>query len=119
KTVGLMATDGTVKAGFYPKKLARSGIQMVLPEEALQRNIMHGIYQVKSGKIEAGGEILAGCMEQMLRLGVEKVILGCTEIPLALERIESPLVDRGIDATQALAAACVRWHGAFRQRSVA
>lgn len=118
-TVGLMATDGTLKAGFYPKELARSGIKLILPESGLQRQVMSGIYHVKSGDIGTGGKILERCIEQILELGVEKVILGCTEIPLALERIESPLIDRGIDATSALAAACVRWHGDFEQRNVA
>ncbi len=50
---------------------------------------MEGIYRVKSGLVQQGGEILEYCMQQMRMTGVKKVILGCTEIPLALDHIDS------------------------------
>ena len=109
-SVGLLATDGTLKAGFYPKELATFGIDVTLPKTALQQRVMQGIYQVKSGLVEEGGYLLEQCMGEMLQQGVERVILGCTEIPFALEHINSPSFHFGVDATKALALSCVQWH---------
>jgi aspartate racemase len=109
-SVGLLATDGTLKAGFYPRELGGCGIDLKVPEPSLQQQVMEGIYRVKSGAVEEGGKLLERCMDAMLRLGVDRVILGCTEIPLALDRIDSTRSDLGMDATLALAAACVQWH---------
>ncbi|MDI3324236.1 amino acid racemase [Pontibacterium granulatum] len=108
--VGLLATDGTLKAGFYPQVLAVHGIELVLPEPALQRRVMEGIYSVKSGAIAEGAYVLERCVQALLESGVERVILGCTEIPLALAHIGSACLAAGVDATEALADACLRWY---------
>ncbi|WP_116473962.1 cysteate racemase [Zobellella maritima] len=117
-SVGLLATDGTLKAGFYARHLAEFGISMTIPDAALQQRVMEGIYLVKSGAVDRGARVLDDCMAEMLQQGVERVILGCTEIPFALDAIGSAHASLGMDATKALAAACVQWHGA-RQMAVA
>jgi aspartate racemase len=108
--VGLMATDGTLKAGFYTQELAHYGIALIEHPAMLQQRIMEGIYRVKSGALEQGAIILEDCLQRMLVAGVERVILGCTEIPLALDSISSSLSYYGVDATGALARACVNWY---------
>jgi aspartate racemase len=45
----------------------------------------------------------------LLERGAGAVVLACTETPVALDRIASPLRARCVDATAALAAACVAW----------
>lgn len=115
-TVGLMATNGTLQAGFYAQTLNDYGISLRLPDEELQQRIMEGIYQVKAGQTELGGRLLESCLQQLLNQGVEQVILACTEIPLALDKIESRWRRFSADATHSLAAACIRWHQ--QQRSV-
>ncbi|WP_107850405.1 cysteate racemase [Oceanimonas marisflavi] len=109
-SVGLLATDGTLKAGFYTRELAEYGIALTTPQQELQRRVMEGIYLVKSGALEQGAQVLDGCMADMLQQGVERVILGCTEIPVALNALDSVHAHLGMDATRALAAACVQWH---------
>ncbi|MCC4265179.1 aspartate/glutamate racemase family protein [Oceanimonas baumannii] len=110
RSVGLLATDGTLKAGFYGRELAEYGIELTTPPADLQRRVMEGIYLVKSGAVEQGARMLDDCMAAMLQLGVERVILGCTEIPFALDTLGSAHAHLGVDATKALAAACVQWH---------
>ena len=39
----------------------------------------------------------------------EVVVLACTETPLALDAIASPLRERCVDTNAALARACVAW----------
>ncbi|MEH6472553.1 MAG: amino acid racemase [Halopseudomonas sp.] len=118
-SVGLLATDGTLKAGFYSRELDAYGIDLKIPAPKLQQQVMDGIYRVKSGAVVEGGKLLEQCVDQMLRQGVERVILGCTEIPFALDQIHSTRRNVAMDATQTLAAACVRWYGAQDRREVA
>ena len=48
-------------------------------------------------------------LEPYLKVPIDAVVLGCTEVPVALDRIGSPLRARCVDATAALARACVEW----------
>ncbi len=113
KSVGLLATNGTLKSGFYPRELNAYGIDLITPDRALQLQVMEAIYLVKSGNVAAGGHLLERCLDALLREGVEKVILGCTEIPFALTQINSRHSSYCVDATHQLAAACVQWHCEF------
>lgn len=109
KRVGLMATDGTLRAGFYPEILQQSDIELLLPDEKLQQQIMQAIYAVKSGQFESGAAHLQQAFLQMLESGAERVILGCTEIPLALDQTQTDNLHLGVDATKLLAAFAVDW----------
>lgn len=110
KQIALMATDGTLAAGFYPEILNRSGIEVYQPDQAIQQQVMLGIYQVKSGKMQEGANTLNKVYQKLLDNGAERVILGCTEIPLALNLIKASNLQHGIDATSALASYCVDWY---------
>ncbi|MFC3152764.1 aspartate/glutamate racemase family protein [Litoribrevibacter euphylliae] len=119
RRVGLLATDGTLKAGFYERELASFGLACTLPANKDQMSVMEGIYLVKSGKVNEGAALLELAMQKLLDNGAERVILGCTEIPLALESIHSPLLPLAVDATGALADACVAWYLNRNERLVA
>lgn len=71
---------------------------------------MAGIDKVKAGDILGGSLLLEEALKKTLDNGAEGVILGCTEIPLALERIHSTYLAYTIDATKALSKACVNWY---------
>lgn len=104
-TVGLMATRGTVRAGFYELTLAHHGIKAVIPDEAMQTRVDEGITLVKSGRVPEARCILQSVFEQMRAAGADEVLLACTEIPVALE----PMPAHAVDTTRALARAAVRW----------
>lgn len=110
KSVALMATDGTLKAGFYTRELAHYGIELTQPSTDIQEKVMSGIYLVKAGAIEEGAKVLEDCVKALLSTGVESVILGCTEIPFALDHIHSETKPFTLDATDTLAKACVDWY---------
>ena len=44
KTVGILATDGTVRTGIYQKELEAAGLAAVTPPEDLQKTVMSIIY---------------------------------------------------------------------------
>ena len=63
----------------------------------------------KRGSVEEGGEAVERAAMLLFDRGVENVILGCTELPVALDAIRSRACGRCVDATRALARECVAW----------
>jgi len=48
-------------------------------------------------------------VQALLNQGAGAVVLACTETPLALDAVQSPLRAQCVDSTAALARACVAW----------
>ena len=78
--VGLMATDGTITAGFFRTGLESAGIQVVQPSPEGQKRVMQIIY----GSVKANQPVDMAdfrMVEDELRAqGAEVIILGCTEL---------------------------------------
>ena len=104
--LGLLATDGTRHSGFYQRRLAAFGIELVMPSATDQQAVGQAIGQIKSGDHEAAARIVAPIAENLCERGAERIILGCTELPLIIERLT--LADRCVDATEALARQAVQ-----------
>lgn len=86
-TVGLLATDGTIKSKIYQKTFNRitPEISIVLPDEKSQANVMKAIYEVKAFSTnENNFQLLFQSASKLKQKGASVIILGCTEIPLAL-----------------------------------
>ena len=93
--VGLLATDGTIKAGVYQRALEGYGIGLVLPGGADQRLVMKAIYEgVKAGNVELARELLL-MVARKLEGKVDGIIAGCTEVSVALkpDDLSVPLID--------------------------
>lgn len=84
--VGLLATTGTYHAGLYDQALRQAGLQCHKPEPEERERLMHGIYQgVKAGNMALARECFVGVGEALARRhGLSTLVLGCTEIPLAV-----------------------------------
>ncbi len=111
KRVGLLATDGTVQAGVYQAALREYGIETVCPDETAQREVMRLIYDgVKAGapSFEVGGIVAE--LARMKRAGAERIVLGCTELPIGFARYGIP-TDGTVDAADVLAKAAVKAAG--------
>ncbi len=116
--LGLVATAGTLAAGFYPRRLAARGFDCLVPApEEMDALVMPGIARVKAGDVAGAGPQLAAAVAALLDHGAAAVILGCTEVPVALDRLGSPLRERCVDATAALAGRCVQWWLQARPRA--
>jgi aspartate racemase len=109
--VGLIATRATLASGIFERRLQADGHPLVLPaEDELAATVLPSIRMVKEGQAGQAGRVLAPAVQALLDRGAQVVILACTEMPLALDAIGSPLRARCIDSTRALARACVaRW----------
>ncbi|PWC14459.1 aspartate/glutamate racemase family protein [Brenneria corticis] len=108
--VGLLATTATIKAQIYQRHLAESGIDCHIPPAAEQSAVMESIYAYKSGDAEKAHSLLTPIKDRLLRSGVEKIILGCTELPLILQQEIKHAPENYIDATEALIKKTVEWY---------
>ena len=96
RTAGLLATDGTIRAGIYQQCFAGTGIRLLTPPPEGQKAIMDMIYQgVKAGRRDYDASDAQAAMEELLCRGAETLILGCTELPpaVSLYRMDFPVVD--------------------------
>ena len=110
KTAAVLATDGTVKSGLYDRALKELGILPVYPDEEEQAMIMSVTYDyVKAGKPYPYPEKIQKLQEHLLQQGVEKMILGCTELPIAFAQWDTKIPT--IDPTDILAQAAIRFVG--------
>ena len=108
--VGLLGTTGTLAAGFYQQRLAARGYTCLTSGDDEQaRWVMPGIGLVKAGDLPAAGALLQQALASLFERGAQRVILACTEIPPALQRVAAPQLRRCIDATAALADGCIEW----------
>lgn len=106
--VGLLATTGTILADVYGDRLTGRGYELVLPNARRQEDlVMAGIRAVKAGRIPQARALLQSAVADLTAAGARAVILGCTEIPLALSDLDWRYDTVLIDATEALAESCV------------
>ena len=107
--VGLLATEGTYRAGLYSQALQQTGVKCHVPLQEERERLMQGIYDgVKAGNMALAQDCFAGVAKAMvLRHGLSTLILGCTEIPLALSAVpemdELELMDPAVLLANALA----------------
>lgn len=112
--VGVLCTQGTYASGIYQMALDNAGITPLFPDEKgrkeIQKAINHTEYGIKAfshpvtPKARYALETQAA---QLIKQGAQALILGCTEIPLALTgpKFQGRVL---IDATNVLARALIR-----------
>lgn len=91
--VGVLSTIGTRKRRIYAAPLEKAGFSVLAPETEEEQHAVHQAIYHKSYGIKATGtvvaqeakEILYGAAQKLIDRGAKAVILGCTEIPLAIK----------------------------------
>lgn len=95
KKIGLLSTEGTIKAKIYDNIFEKAGIEVVKPIEENQGYINDLIYNIKKSIPEENLDGVYKTMNDMKEEGVEVFIAGCTEISVALDlyKLEGSFVD--------------------------
>ena len=115
KRVGVLSTTGTYKSGVYSKILKSKGYEVIVPTLEIQEKFIHpAIYDLAYGIKSFSNPIKQQAIDNLYKgisyfkaKGTEAVILGCTEIPLAIpEKEVDGLVT--IDPTNVLARALIK-----------
>lgn len=104
KKAGLLATDGTIRSGIYQKVFMDSGIELVTPQGNQQAAVMDLIYSgVKAGKTDYDTAAVRAVMDDMVAGGAETLILGCTELPVAVDmyKLDYPVCDPTLELARA------------------
>ena len=94
--VGLLATEGTYRNGLYDHAFHQAGLQCHLPLMEEREHLMHGLYKgVKVGNMALAQDCFASVAKAIARRhGLSTLVMGCTEIPLALGALtEMPDLD--------------------------
>jgi aspartate racemase len=108
--IGLISTQATMAAQIFDKRLLAQGCSVLLPSEAdMQARVTPAIQLVKANHPEQAAPLLEEAIRSLIAQGASRIILACTETPVALEAVKSPLMAQCIDPTAALARLCVAW----------
>lgn len=114
--VGVLSTTGTYKSKIYNNALQSKGFEVIVPSLEMQEDLIHPAiyhpdYGIKSKSNPVHPQARRNLMEGFSfckQHGAQAVILGCTEIPLAIseEKIDGMSI---IDPTAVLARALIRF----------
>ena len=109
-SIGIIATRATLTARIFDTHLVQAGYTPLIPDDDVMHElVLPGIEFVKVGQAMQGGQRIAQAVQSLLDRGAGAVVLACTETPLALDAVQSPLRTKCVDSTAALARACVAW----------
>ena len=109
-TLGLIATKGTIAAGFFQKSLGGDGYRVLLSTEREQDEwVLPAIEAVKRNALDVAHPLAVRAVARLLERGADAVVLACTETPLAISHRPHAVAAQTVDATRALAKGCVEW----------
>lgn len=106
--VALLATRGTLAAGFYQRELLDKGHRVLLPDGPTQAWLDDCIAGVKRGDVDAAAASLRQALDTMQSRGAAHAILGCTELPVAAAALGTQLPLPCVDTSLELARKAVR-----------
>ena len=79
-----MATEGTLKTGVY-NKIFDKDYKLIFPNQDLQtESVNKAIKLVKLGNVKAASKIIEPAIKYLIKKKCKKIILGCTELPIAI-----------------------------------
>ncbi len=83
--IGLMGTAATLSMGLYQQTLEKHGYTCIVPtEEEIDTLCMASIRAVKANQLEESFAPAVECIQRLRTRGADAVVLGCTELPLAV-----------------------------------
>jgi len=113
--IGVLSTTGTYESGVYTKALEAMAYRVILPTPEMQERLIHpAVYDPEYGIKSRSAPVHPRARENLLsgvafliKEGAEGVILGCTEIPLAVKPEDTGRM-AAIDPARVVARALVR-----------
>ena len=82
--IGLLCTEVTAKANIYSNYFSKN-FKLIYPSKSIQKNsVNRSIKLVKMGKVKEAEKVLKPAVRYLLKNNCKKIILGCTELPVAI-----------------------------------
>ncbi len=92
KKVGLFASESTSKSGLYQNNFKKDGIETISPNDNQQKILNRVIEHVMGGNQNEDDIILLkDVARDYLKQGAEAIVMGCTEIPLAINQTHTDI----------------------------
>ena len=83
-TIGLLCTEATLDTKIYHKYFEKN-YNLISPSERLQKSSVNtAIKYVKKGKVKDAEKALRPAVKFLMKKKCKKIILGCTELPIAI-----------------------------------
>lgn len=111
--IGVLGTPATLRLGLYQDRLAASGYQTLIPgQDEIQSLLVPAIAAVKANQIEDAYPLVVQAIASLERRGARAIVLGCTELPLAVPHDRRPGLGIVLtDSIDALALQAIEWVG--------
>jgi aspartate racemase len=88
-SIGLLATEGTLKTGIY-NRFFNKKYNLIFPNTILQKkSVNKAIKFVKMGNVKEANKIIKPAIDYLIKKKCKKIILGCTELPIAIFAFKS------------------------------
>ena len=82
--IGILCTEATLSTKIYNKYFDKN-YKLLSPNKPLQKkSVNKAIHLVKMGKVKDAEKVLRPAVKYLLKMKCKKIILGCTEIPIAI-----------------------------------
>tara|TARA_A100001015_G_C15004928_1_gene720224 strand:+ start:1312 stop:2001 length:690 start_codon:yes stop_codon:yes gene_type:complete len=82
--IGILCTEATLRTGIYSKYFNKN-FDLISPKKSLQINSVNkAIKYVKMGKVREAEKAIKPAVKNLINLKCKKIILGCTELPVAI-----------------------------------
>jgi len=109
KDIGILCTTGAYKTRLYQNILEPEGFNVIMPDQALQDSVVNkAIYEIKAQSnpvTEAAEEQVLAGIEHLQKKGAQAIVLGCTELGLAVsagQAGETVIIDPALILARAL-----------------
>jgi len=108
-TIGVMGTETTLRMRLYQDALARLGYICIEPDQKqMESCVSPAIALVKANRVVEAYQPAAEIAAALAARGASAVVLGCTELPLAMQAGPAPDFPI-VDTIDALARAAIAW----------
>ncbi|MFC7486182.1 aspartate/glutamate racemase family protein [Knoellia sp. CPCC 206453] len=105
-TLGILATDGTLRAETYHRAAEAAGLQPIVPDDVVQKDVMSMIYDGVKAGMPVERDRFDAAVAHLRAKGAGAIVLGCTELSILQTdlKVDEPDV---VDSLDALAARTV------------
>ena len=85
----MLATEGTLKTKVYDK-IFNKNFKLFFPNNKLKKkSVNQAIKDVKMGNVKKAAKIIQPAINYLIKNKCKKIILGCTELPIAIFAYQS------------------------------
>lgn len=100
RTIGILATDGTLRARTYHRAAADAGLDPIAPDDDVQKDVMSMIYDGVKAGMPVERERFEAAVAHLRARGADAIVLGCTELSILRTdlRVDDPDVIDSLDA---------------------